>query len=195
MVKKQAILSVFGSDRVGIAHDLAETLGHRDLDIETSRMTSLRGRFAVLMAISGAPSSITNLRLNLSTLSTDLGFDLRLDPVETVGREKAAPRIARGTGRDMLIESFSAEPSGLNSVTEVLKRRCINVEELETDASSAPFSGELTFYMRARVEVPDSCSVDRLGEELRELKQRRDVDVVVKRGCEIPGALVPEEVG
>jgi glycine cleavage system transcriptional repressor len=193
-MKKHAILSVLGPDRVGIAHDLAATLGRQGLDIETSRMTALQGRFAVLMAISGEQSSVKNLRLNLPRLGADLGFDLRLDPLETIGREKAAPRAARRTGRVMLIESFTAEPSGLNAITEILKRRCVNVEELEADVSSDPCTSGLTFYMRARVEVPDSCSADWLGEELRELRKRCDIDVVVKRGCEIADPRVLEEV-
>jgi len=193
-MKKHAILSVLGTDRVGIAHDLAAMLGHQGLDIETSRMTALQGRFAVLMAISGEQSSVTNLRQNLSALSADLGFDLRLDPLETVARKKPARMASRQTGREMLIESFSTAPSGLNAITEILKQRCVNVEELESDVSAVPCCGEVTFYMKARVEVPDSCSVDLLDEDLRQLKERCDIDVVIKPGAKAPGRRILEEV-
>ena len=193
-MKKQAILSVLGPDRVGLAHDLTATLEHQGFHIETSRMTTLRSRFAVLMALSGEQRSFTNLRLNLANLGADLGLDLQLGSLSTVGRVRAAPETTRRAGRDVLIESSSEDPSVLNAITEVLKRRCLNIEELETEVDSAPCTSRMLFYMRARVEVPDSCSVDRLGEELRELEQRRDIDIAIKRGAEIPDPRVPEEL-
>jgi len=193
-MKTHAILSVLGPDRVGVASDLAATMERHGLHIETSRMTGLEGRFAVLMAISGEQSNVTNFRVNLSTLGAELGFDLHLDALDTVARKEPAPKTTEWVGRNMLIESFSAEPSGLNAITEVLKRRCVNIEELVTEVSSASCTSPETFHMRARVEVPESCSVERLREELRDLQRGRDLDIEVKRGREIRDPLIPEKV-
>ena len=138
------------------------------------------------MEVSGERNGFTNLHRDLARLSASLGFDLRLDPLETVGREAAAPKVARRLGREVLIESFSSEPSGWSAITGILKRRCVNIEELETEVSSATFTSLMTFHMRARADVPGSCSLDELGKELRELEQGRDLDIEITPGRAIP---------
>ena len=191
-MKTHAILSVLGPDRVGVASDLAATMERHGLHIETSRMTGLEGRFAVLMEVSGEQSKVTSLQRDLPSLSAELGFDMQLDSVETVGPKEPTPKV--WAGGDVLIESFSAEPSGLNAITEILKRRCVNIEELVTEVSSASCTSPEMFHMRARFEVPESCSVDRLREELRELQRGRDIDIEIKRGRKIRDPGVPEKV-
>ena len=171
-MKQHALLSALGRDRIGVADDLATALADRRIDIEHSRMTALSGRFALLVRVCGEEASITGLRHDLANLGAGLGFHLQLKPI----------RPARPSTREaqFLVESFSAGPSGLSAVTALLKRHDINIEDLETEASAAPWKSEITFHMKARITLPPSCSVSTLRQALRELEGERNVDVVIK---------------
>lgn len=171
-MKTHAILSALGHDRVGVADDLAAALAERRVDIEGSRMTALGGQFALIVHLSGEEKNLTRLRHELPTIGKNLGFHLLLEPMATPRPMDRTPQF--------LIESYSPGPSGIGAVTAVFKRHDINIEELETDAASAPWTSAIAFRMRARVTIPPSYSVTALREELRELERERDLDIVIK---------------
>ena len=78
------------------------------------------------------------------------------------------------------LEAFSRGPSGFNAVTAVLKKRGVNIEDLETDAYSSSWTSAITFQMRALLTVPPTCSVDALTAELRDLERERKLEIVLK---------------
>jgi glycine cleavage system transcriptional repressor len=172
-MKAHALLSALGRDRVGVADDLAAALANRRIDIEDSRMTALRGQFALIVHVCGEKDSVASLHQDLSALGANLGFHLALDPIEP---PRPSTRVEK-----FVIESFSRGPSGIRAVTGILKRHQINIEDLETDASSASWTSAITFHMKARITIPSSCSVARLEQELRELERERPrLDIVIK---------------
>jgi glycine cleavage system transcriptional repressor len=171
-MKRHAVLYALGSDRVGIADDLADALTRRKLEIERSRMTALSGKFAIMVRVSGDKSRVSALDRDLFTLGSDLGCYLQLHEIE-------APRTSE-KGRRLVIEGFSSGPAGISNVTGVLKKYGINIEDLRTDSSTGCWSSEITFHMRGLIRIPPSCPVDSLRRELRELEHEHDLDIVVK---------------
>ena len=79
-MKKQAVLYALGSDRVGVADDLAAALTKRSIDIERSRMTALSGKFAIMVRVSGDQTTVEALDRELFSLGSDLGCHLQLHP-------------------------------------------------------------------------------------------------------------------
>jgi glycine cleavage system regulatory protein len=171
-MKKHAILSAVGRDRVGVADDLGAALASRSLRIEDSRMTSLRGRFALLVQVGGDQDDVAKLKNDLGGLAENLGFELNLEPLKL-------PRSA-GATPGMMIEAFSKNPQGLNAVTGLIKRHGINIEELQTEASTEPFASRTTFHMKLRLTMSATTSRDNLAEELRALEKERNLDIVIK---------------
>jgi len=171
-MKKQAVLYALGSDRVGVADDLAAALTRRSIEIERSRMTALSGKFTIMVRVSGDETTVEALDRDLFSLGADLGCHLQLHPIER-------SRIAE-TGRWFVIEGFASSPGALHNVTGVLKKYGINIEDLETESSSGCWSSEITFHMKGRITIPSSCRVDSLRRELRELEMQRDLDLVIK---------------
>jgi len=57
----------------------------------------------------------------------------------------------------------------VREISHALAERGVNIEELTTDRTSAPMSGELLFRSRARVSVPPRTDPDRLRERLEQL--------------------------
>jgi glycine cleavage system regulatory protein len=171
-MKKYAVLSALGLDRVGIAGDLAATLGNRGIDIENSRWTALGGQFAIIVHVYGEQDKMTELERDLATLASNLGIHLSMETVKPTRRPQGAS--------EFLIESFSSGPAGIGAVTGLLKAHDINIEDLETMASPAPWSSDIAFHIKARISIPPSYSVERLRERLSELEQERGLDVVIK---------------
>lgn len=180
-MKKHAVLSVLGRDRVGIVDDLAAALRKRRIDIESSRMTVHEGQFAILATVSGERDSVTILGRHLEALGAELGFHLQVfEPAE---EPKEAPRETDSTGGSVYrIEAFSPEPFGWSAITTILKRRHINIDDLAIEVSDAPCSSRSTFHMTASVQIPASCSIVKLREELDQLEVGRNLDVLIKPG-------------
>ena len=171
-MKSHAVLSALGRDRVGVADDLAAELAKRKIDIEDSRMTTLRGHSAMIVHVCGEKAEVAALSDGLSTLGARLGFHLQLEAID--------PTRRTGRSRQFLIEAFSPGQPGIGAVTAVLKRHDVNIEDLETDASSESWTSAIAFHMAARVSVPSSYSFASLREELRELERERNLDIVIK---------------
>jgi glycine cleavage system transcriptional repressor len=172
-MKKYAVLSAQGNDRVGIADDITAALGKFRIDIAESRMAALGGRFAILMLISGKREDLTELKSNLAGLGAGLGFRLQMKRI-------AAPRPS-GEGLPYIIESHSRDAPGLaHAVTTILKKHNVNIVDMETDASPAPWTGAITFHMKAHITVPPSVSISDLKEELRTLERNRSLDILLK---------------
>jgi glycine cleavage system regulatory protein len=51
------------------------------------------------------------------------------------------------------------------------------VEELETECTSAPMSGEMLFKATARLSLPDSCNVKQMRRELEEVAGNMMIDL------------------
>jgi glycine cleavage system transcriptional repressor len=85
------------------------------------------------------------------------------------------------TGRPYLIETFSLDAPGIvHAVSAILHTYGVNIEDLETDTSAAPWTGAAMFHMRAHIIIPPSVSVANLREELSTLEQARDLDITMK---------------
>ena len=172
-MKTQMLLSALGRDRVGLADDLADALESRNIEIEDGRMTTYRGRFALIVQVCGKKHNVAGLKKELAELAEELKFHLELMPIGSTRRAKPAPQY--------MIETFSSGPSGLSQVTRILKKHLVNIEDLETGASDGPFTNKITFHMKARITVPSSCPVELLRKEMRALEKERDLDVSIRK--------------
>jgi glycine cleavage system transcriptional repressor len=99
-------------------------------------------------------------------------LDLHISMKETV-----AP-ILDPNLRPYMIESVSLDTPGIvHSITSVLRRHGINIEDLETDTTAAPWTGAPMFVMRGRISVPPSVSLATLREEIETLEAEQNLDV------------------
>ena len=126
----------------------------------------------MMVQVCGAPDDVARLRGELSTLRDEVGFDLQLAPIEPPSPPSTAPRF--------LIECFAKGPPDMNAVTGLLRRHCVNIDNLETEISCEPFSSRDTFVMTARVTIPPSSSISKVEEALHRLERERKLDVVIK---------------
>ena len=91
----------------------------------------------------------------------------------------ASPGAAPGT-RLGLVLTGGDRPGIIRDVSRVLAERGVNVEELESEVSSAPMSGERLFTARARLRVPPSLTIADLRASLERLAGEFMVDLTTE---------------
>ena len=165
-----AILSAIGTDRVGIVDDLTTLILRKNCNVEESRMAVLGGEFAVILLLSGEDKAVTETIRDLPAAGADLGLNIS---VRETGPPKSDPKA-----RPYQLESVSLDSPGIvHAITALLRVFKVNIEDLETDTTPAPWTGAPMFIMRARITVPSTTSLSRLREELEDLESEHNLDI------------------
>jgi glycine cleavage system transcriptional repressor len=173
MAKAFVVLTAVGPDRVGIVDDLSGAVSRAGGNIEESKMAVLGGEFAVIMLVSGSGPSVAALSQSMPGFGEARGLHVSCQPThEPRGGEK---------GRPYLLQAVCLDTPGIvHSVTEVLRRYGINIEDLETETARAPWTGAPMFRLSAHLVIGPSVSVAGLKAEFARLQQEHDLDVVLK---------------
>ena len=133
-------------------------------------MAVLGGEFAVMMLLSGDQREIEALTGESAQIAENM--DLHISMKKTV-----APRIDSQM-KPYLIESVSLDTPGIvHSITTALRHYGINIEDLETDTTAAPWTGAPMFVMRGRISIPAGVSLTKLREELETLESDQNLDI------------------
>ncbi len=165
-----AVITAVGGDRVGIVDEVTNAFVDQRCNIEESRMAVLGGEFAMILLVSGAAEDIAELRRRIERTSSELGLSMTIKPTK--------PTPTPSNARPYLLESISLdEPGIVHAVTSILRKYGVNIEDLETETTSAPWTGAAMFVMKSRISIPASVSVGRLKDEIEELAGRRDLDI------------------
>ena len=79
-------------------------------------------------------------------------------------------------------------PGIVREISQILARAGANVEELSTNRSSAPMSGEMLFSAKTRIQVPPLADVARLRAELERVASDLMVEIkLVETALEAKG--------
>ena len=176
-----AILTAIGSDRVGIVDDLTTLILDKRCNIEESRMAVLGGEFAVMLLLSGTQEDIDALIEASQGIAGDLGLHMSMKP--TV-EPKPHPQM-----RPYMIESVSLDTPGIvHAITVLLRRHRINIENMVTETTAAPWTGAPMFVMRGRISIPQEVSLAALRDEIETLETEQNLDIKL-----IPVTVAPLE--
>ena len=165
------VLTVVGKDRTGLIQSLSQHIADHGGNWLESRMCRLGGEFAGILRIHVPEDNEQSLVKALHALQAE-GLTIIVRPGETAdsaGPTKSASLNLVGQDR----------PGILYQISAALARQNINVEELETECASAPMSGEMIFKATARLQIPESCVLAELREELEEIGSELMVEISV----------------
>jgi glycine cleavage system regulatory protein len=167
-MRTSLVLTVIGADRPGIVEQLSDQVLAAGANWEESRMARLAGKFAGVLRVSVEAERANRLADDLRALASG---DL------TVVIERGG-EIAVSGSRALGLEIVGQDRPGIvRDISHVLARRGVNIEELETEVTSAAMSGEPTFRARARVRLPDTTSVDDIRAALEAMADNLMVDL------------------
>jgi len=165
-VRTSLVLTVIGTDRPGIVEQISDHVLAVGANWEESQMARLAGKFAGLLRISVDAAQADHLTNLLRTLG-DLVVVVERSPDVEVSRFRSLSLELVGNDR----------PGIVRDISHVLARHGVNIEELETEVTSAAMSGEPTFRARARVRLPEATSVDDIRAALEAMADNLMVDL------------------
>lgn len=163
------VLTVIGKDRPGLVESLARVVADHGANWLESRMARLSGHFAGIVRVDAPRERADALAQALRSLT-----DLRVQV------EAATAVPAMSDAPVLLLQLLGQDRPGIvREVSGALAQRGVNVEELETECTSAPMSGETLFRARARLRLPPDVAEQELRETLEKLADELMVDVAL----------------
>jgi glycine cleavage system regulatory protein len=152
------VVTLVGSDRPGLVEAVAEAVARAGGNWLESRMAHLAGKFAGILRVQAPAAAVPQLVASIEELSR---ANLRV----TVEHDTARPVF--GPQRSLELDLVGLDRAGIvRDISGVLARHGANIEELITDSSSAPMSGELLFRAHIRLTAPLAADLGQLRTEL-----------------------------
>jgi len=169
-MRTSLVLTVIGDDKPGIVEQLSERVVATGANWEESRMARLAGKFAGLLRVSVEAGQADALAATLREL--DAGG---LSVVVARSGESGA-----SAHRTVQLELIGHDHPGIvRDISRALAQHGVNIEELETDVTSAPMSGDSLFQARVTLGVPPTVTIDQLRAVLEELAGELMVDLAL----------------
>ncbi|MAS95473.1 MAG: glycine cleavage system protein R [Verrucomicrobiales bacterium] len=145
------IVHVIGPDRPGLVEQLSAVIRAASGNWEGSRLVQLAGQFSGMVQVVIEEEKVPALRDSLAELE-DSGLHTSIAHI-TKGDEETAS----DSGLSYDLEVVGQDRQGIVAViSKTLAAEGVNVVELTTDCTLAPWSGERLFKTNARLLVPDS---------------------------------------
>jgi glycine cleavage system transcriptional repressor len=172
-MRSNIVLSMTGTDRVGIVEEVTTVLLDLGGNVETSRMARLGGEFAMLMLVSFSAEKEGGLQAALEHLESK-GFKVS---TSATNESYASARSGWRTYR-LLVDG--ADHEGIvHDIAAGLASSGINIESMDTMVVPAPVSGALLFSMRAVIVAPPDLEEFEWLTALEDACRQSNVDVRV----------------
>ena len=172
-MRSDIVLTLTGTDRVGIVEEVTKVLLDLGANVETSRMARLGGEFAMLMLLSVSPAQAAELESALGQLA-ERGYKITMSETLQTYAE------AHPGWLSYRVEVEGADHEGIvHEIASGLSRRGISIESMETSVSQAPVSGSPLFAMTAVVVVPPGLPEAEWLAALDDAGRQSNVDVRV----------------
>jgi glycine cleavage system transcriptional repressor len=170
---KRYVLTLTGSDRIGVVQHVTESILECGGDVQASRMARLGGEFAMLLLVSIPDSETDRLTANVENLSGE-GFKVVMTETEwgvSARRQGWLP---------YKIEVRGANHEGIiHQIAEHLSGKGIHIESIDTNVVPAPMSGAPLFTMEAIIVVQPDMPKHKWEDELEEVADRLNVELEV----------------
>ena len=167
------IITLTGTDRIGIVEDVTRLLVGRGGNVEVSHMAHLASEFAILMLVSIPSEQLAGLETDMQSLIAQ-GYKV------TTTQAKQTDAQAHTGWLPYQIEVRGADHEGIvNEIASAMRQRGINIESMDVQVVQAPVSGSPLFNMKGLVSVPSSLAGQPWEADLLNAGNRLNVDITV----------------
>lgn len=165
------VLTFFGPDRPGLVEVLSACVTAHDGNWLESRLLHLGGHFTGIVRV-----ELDESRREAFLAATRALAAQGLNVVAHDAGRAQLPEAAAGTSA--VLELVGQDRPGIvREMARVLASRGVNVEELVSERTSAPMSGELMFRARAEVTLPAGVEAGAMRRDLEKIAADLMVDV------------------
>jgi glycine cleavage system regulatory protein len=166
------VLTVLGEDRPGLVESLSSVIAAHEGNWLESRMARLAGKFAGILRASVPEAHADTLARALQELERE-GLALTIE-------RSSVDEAAQGYQWLTLALTGYDHPGIIRDISHALALRRINIDELHTEYTSAPMSGEMLFKARAQLRIPLDVAIRELQEDLEQLAHGLMVDITLE---------------
>jgi len=171
MATTHLVITLLSDDKPGIVQNLANIISSANGNWLESRMSQLAGKFAGILAINVAEDQVETLTANLKSLSNQ-GIQVLIDRIDA--------DVAPMTGRNLAFELIGADRVGIVSeIAHAFAEQGISIDELETQCSSSPWSGDPLFEATGMLIAPPDMIKDELLERLSDIEEALGIDITL----------------
>ncbi|MDG2421984.1 MAG: ACT domain-containing protein [Gammaproteobacteria bacterium] len=165
------VLTVIGEDKPGLVESIAQVIMDNSGNWLESSMSQLAGKFAGILRVSVKNEKADNLVSALNNLSQNLKVVIERVDVE---QENLASQLVELTlvGND--------RPGIIREISGALNTLSVNFEQLTTECTPAPMSGDILFKAIANLTLPRNLDIDVLREDLEKLTDDLIVEINLK---------------
>jgi len=166
------VMTVIGKDRPGLVDSVAGIVADQGGNWLESRMSRLGGQFAGILRVQIPAEKEAALVRHLKHLETEgLTIVVHSDRPQAEESERTLTYLEI-VGQD--------RPGIVHQISHALAAHGVNVEELNTECSSAAMSGETLFKAAAKLKIPSSCKLGELKRELEQIAEDLIVDITLQ---------------
>jgi glycine cleavage system regulatory protein len=175
-MRRSLVLTLLGPDRPGLVEAVAALIARHGGNWLESRMASLAGEFAGILRVEVAAADAPGLESALRSLEAGTGLAILVKEARATGRGAGG-----AAGRLMALELVGTDRPGIvREISQALAAKGVNVEELETECTSAPMTGETLFRARALLRLPLGAAEEDLQASLEAIAEDLMVDVTLE---------------
>jgi glycine cleavage system regulatory protein len=168
-MERTLVMTVIGPDRTGLVESVASLVTEHGGNWLESRMSRLGGHFAGILRVEVPHEREPLLVAALQKLGAR-GLTIVVHPDEA----KLPPK----TPRLSVLEIVGQDRPGIvRQIAHALAGFGINVEDLNTECSSAAMSGETLFKARATLSIPESCDTAQIRQKLEKIAEDLIVEI------------------
>jgi glycine cleavage system regulatory protein len=165
------VLTLIGEDKPGLVEKLSQTIAAHDGNWLESRMSRMAGRFAGILRASVPTARAGELTEALQGLAAH-GLRVVVERSEF----EETPTAFRRFSFELV---GSDRPGIIRDVSRALAIRGVNVDDLHTECTSAPMSGEALFTARARLRVFEGADVEELRRAIESIANDLMVEITL----------------
>lgn len=172
MGKTSLVLTILGEDRPGLVDSIAQVVAEHGGNWVESRMAHLAGQFAGILRVEVNAEQAQPLTKALKDL-TGAGLESVVHPDRAAPVDKKAPSVRLSlVGQD--------RPGIIREISHVLAAHGVNVEELSTECTNAPTTGQALFRASAQLQLPAHVTAESLREALEQVASDMMVDLTLE---------------
>ena len=169
---RRFVLTLIGNDRPGIVDTIARKVTESGGNWMESRMIELGGQFAGLVQVEVPAHTFETVYKDLKDLELS-GLNLSL--VESSSTQASAPEMV-----EIRLEIVSPDRAGiLSEITSIIAKQGVSIEELDTELTAAPWSGELLFKATLKLRAAKDQPTDQLIDALEDASVGMMLDLSV----------------
>jgi glycine cleavage system regulatory protein len=153
-VSVSLVLTLIGEDKPGLVEMLSQAIVAHEGNWLESRMSRMAGRFAGILRAS-VPTARADELIEVLRGLESRGLRVVVERSEYDDTSTAFRRFS--------FDLVGSDRAGIiRDISRALASRGVNVDELHTECTSAPMSGESLFSARAKLRIPEGSEVEEL---------------------------------